>query len=77
MFTKEEQRHGLMYGVGRNLLQLVTIRQFPPADKSLPPLNKSKWWIPTATKVRLSTISTASTASTIANVYIIYESMIL
>ena len=35
----------------RNLLQLVTIRQFPPADKSLPPLNKSKWWIPTATKV--------------------------
>ena len=35
----------------RNLLQLITIRQFPPADKSLPPLNKSKWWIPTATKV--------------------------
>ena len=35
----------------RHLLQLVTIRQFPPADKSLPPLNKSKWWIPTATKV--------------------------
>ena len=62
----------------RNLLQLVTIRQFPPADKSLPPLNKSKWWIPTATKVRLytiSTISTASTASTIANVYIFYESI--
>ena len=70
----EEQRHDNMYGVGRNLLQLVTIRQFPPADKSLPPLNKSKWWIPTATKVRLSTISTASG---IANVYIIYESMIL
>ena len=47
-----EHRHGLIYdGVGRNLLQLVTIRQFPPADKSLPPLNKSKWWIPTATKV--------------------------
>ena len=39
----------------RNLLQLITIRQFPPADKSLPPLNKSKWWIPTATKVTLST----------------------
>ncbi|XP_023332612.1 probable E3 ubiquitin-protein ligase HECTD2 [Eurytemora carolleeae] len=35
----------------RNLLQLITIRQFPPADKSLPPLAKSKWWIPTATKV--------------------------
>ena len=68
----KEQR--LMYGVGRNLLQLVTIRQFPPADKSLPPLNKSKWWIPTATKVRLSTISTTST---IPDVYIIYESMIL
>ena len=35
----------------RNLVQLITIRQFPPADKSLPPLGKSKWWIPTATKV--------------------------
>jgi len=38
-------------GIVRNLLQLITIRQFPPADKALPPLNKSKWWIPTATKV--------------------------
>ena len=27
--------------------QFITIRQFPPADKSLPPLNKSRWWIPT------------------------------
>ena len=35
----------------RSLLQFVTIRQFPPADKSLPPLSKSRWWIPTATKV--------------------------
>ena len=35
----------------RNLLQFVTIRQFPPADKSLPPLSKSRWWIPTSTKV--------------------------
>ena len=35
----------------RNLLQFVTIRQFPPVDKSLPPLSKSRWWIPTATKV--------------------------
>ena len=33
------------------LLQFITIRQFPPADKSLPPLSKSRWWIPTATKV--------------------------
>jgi E3 ubiquitin-protein ligase HECTD2 len=33
------------------VLQFVTIRQFPPADKSLPPLSKSRWWIPTATKV--------------------------
>ena len=39
--------------IRRHLLQLVTIRQFPPADKSLPPLNKSKWWIPTATKVSI------------------------
>ena len=31
--------------------QFITIRQFPPADKSLPPLSKSRWWIPTATKV--------------------------
>ena len=71
-----EHRHG----VARNLLQLVTIRQFPPADKSLPPLNKSKWWIPTATKVQaICNIYNipASTASTIANIYIIFESMIL
>ena len=48
-----------MFHIFRNLLQLITIRQFPPADKSLPPLNKSKWWIPTATKVRIiSTIVT-------------------
>ena len=33
------------------VLQFVTVRQFPPADKSLPPLSKSRWWIPTATKV--------------------------
>ena len=33
------------------IFQFITIRQFPPVDKSLPPLNKSRWWIPTATKV--------------------------
>jgi hypothetical protein len=34
----------------RHIIQFVTIRQFPPADKSLPPLSKSRWWIPTGTK---------------------------
>ncbi|CAG2064685.1 unnamed protein product [Timema podura] len=34
----------------RHLQQFITIRQFPPADKSLPPLSKSRWWIPMATK---------------------------
>ncbi|XP_072158067.1 probable E3 ubiquitin-protein ligase HECTD2, partial [Bemisia tabaci] len=38
-------------GVVRNILQFITIRQFPPADKSLPSLSKSRWWIPAATKV--------------------------
>ena len=44
---------GRLANLVRNLLQLITIRQFPPADKSLPPLSKSKWWIPTATKVQI------------------------
>ncbi|CAG0923279.1 unnamed protein product, partial [Notodromas monacha] len=35
----------------QHLLQFITVRQFPPADISLPPLGKSRWWIPTATKV--------------------------
>ena len=35
----------------RQLTQFVTIRQFPPADRSLPPLSKSKWWIPAAARV--------------------------
>jgi len=34
----------------RHVIQFITIRQFPPADKSLPPLSKSRWWIPTGTK---------------------------
>lgn len=34
----------------RHVMQFITIRQFPPADKSLPPLSKSRWWIPTGTK---------------------------
>ena len=37
--------------ISQVVLQFVTVRQFPPADKSLPPLSKSRWWIPTATKV--------------------------
>ncbi|KAK6635852.1 hypothetical protein RUM44_001106 [Polyplax serrata] len=35
----------------RHILQFITIRHFPPADKSLPPLGKCRWWIPTGTKV--------------------------
>jgi hypothetical protein len=34
----------------RHVIQFITIRQFPPADKSLPPLSKSRWWIATGTK---------------------------
>lgn len=41
----------------RQLTQFVTIRQFPPADRSLPPLSKSKWWIPAAARV-LALLST-------------------
>ncbi|CAL4096308.1 unnamed protein product [Meganyctiphanes norvegica] len=33
------------------LIQFITVRQFPPPDRSLPPLNRSKWWIATSTKV--------------------------
>ncbi|RXG71677.1 putative E3 ubiquitin-protein ligase HECTD2, partial [Armadillidium vulgare] len=33
------------------ITQFITVRQFPPPDRSLPPLSSSKWWIPSATKV--------------------------
>ncbi|CAG0888791.1 unnamed protein product [Darwinula stevensoni] len=35
----------------QHLLQFITVRRFPPADMSLPPMSKSKWWVPTATRV--------------------------
>ncbi|KAJ9584732.1 hypothetical protein L9F63_020937, partial [Diploptera punctata] len=47
----------------RHVMQFITIRQFPPADKSLPPLSKSRWWIPTATKT-LALINAANNSST-------------
>ncbi|GFG39371.1 hypothetical protein Cfor_08324 [Coptotermes formosanus] len=47
----------------RHIIQFVTIRQFPPADKSLPPLSKSRWWIPTGTKT-LALINAANNSST-------------
>ncbi|XP_069704563.1 probable E3 ubiquitin-protein ligase HECTD2 [Periplaneta americana] len=47
----------------RHVMQFITIRQFPPADKSLPPLSKSRWWIPTGTKT-LALINAANNSST-------------
>ncbi|PNF14691.1 putative E3 ubiquitin-protein ligase HECTD2 [Cryptotermes secundus] len=47
----------------RHVIQFITIRQFPPADKSLPPLSKSRWWIPTGTKT-LALINAANNSST-------------
>lgn len=32
-------------------MQFITVRQFSAGDKTLPPLHKSRWWIPTATKL--------------------------
>lgn len=34
----------------RYIMQFITLRQFSPNDKSLPPLAKTLWWIPSATK---------------------------
>ncbi|XP_073997880.1 probable E3 ubiquitin-protein ligase HECTD2 isoform X3 [Rhodnius prolixus] len=48
--------------VVRHIIQFITIRQFPPGDKSLPPLNKTRWWIPTATKT-LALINAANNAA--------------
>ncbi|KAK7075410.1 putative E3 ubiquitin-protein ligase HTD2, partial [Halocaridina rubra] len=45
--TLEVSRLRTMVGI---IIQFITVRQFPPPDRSLPPLSKSKWWIPTATK---------------------------
>ncbi|XP_021913778.1 probable E3 ubiquitin-protein ligase HECTD2 isoform X2 [Zootermopsis nevadensis] len=47
----------------RHVMQFITIRQFPPADKSLPPMSKSRWWIPTGTKT-LALINAANNSST-------------
>lgn len=36
----------------RRLLQFITIREFPPANGfKLPPATKSRWWIPSATRI--------------------------
>ncbi|OQR77391.1 putative E3 ubiquitin-protein ligase HECTD2-like [Tropilaelaps mercedesae] len=36
----------------KRLLQFITIREFPPANgHRLPSINKSRWWIPCATRV--------------------------
>lgn len=38
--------------VVKRLLQFITIREFPPANgHKLPSINKSRWWIPCATRV--------------------------
>ncbi|KAK8397421.1 hypothetical protein O3P69_004868 [Scylla paramamosain] len=44
----EVSRLRMLVGI---IIQFITVRQFPPPDRSLPPLSKSKWWIPTATRV--------------------------
>ncbi|XP_069157582.1 probable E3 ubiquitin-protein ligase HECTD2 [Procambarus clarkii] len=57
--TLEVSRLRMMVGI---IIQFLTVRQFPPPDRSLPPLSKSKWWIPTATKV-LAILYASNTAS--------------
>ncbi|XP_050546216.1 probable E3 ubiquitin-protein ligase HECTD2 isoform X2 [Daktulosphaira vitifoliae] len=34
----------------RYIMQFITLRQFSLGDKSLPPIGKTRWWIPSATK---------------------------
>ncbi|XP_063243529.1 probable E3 ubiquitin-protein ligase HECTD2 [Bacillus rossius redtenbacheri] len=46
----------------RHLQQFISIRQFPPSDRSLPPPGRSRWWIPTATKT-LALVNAANNAS--------------
>nr|XP_053648254.1 probable E3 ubiquitin-protein ligase HECTD2 [Cherax quadricarinatus] len=57
--TLEVSRLRMMVGI---IIQFLTVRQFPPPDRSLPPLSKSKWWIPTATKV-LAILYASNTSS--------------
>lgn len=36
----------------RRLIQFITIKEFPPSNGvKLPPPSKSRWWIPSATKI--------------------------
>ncbi|XP_042209377.1 probable E3 ubiquitin-protein ligase HECTD2 [Homarus americanus] len=57
--TLEVSRLRMMVGF---ITQFLSVRQFPPPDRSLPPLSKSKWWIPTATKV-LAILYASNTSS--------------
>jgi len=41
-------------------MQFITLRQFSPNDKSLPPSGKTLWWIPSAMK-NLAIISKLNT----------------
>nr|XP_042904341.1 probable E3 ubiquitin-protein ligase HECTD2 [Parasteatoda tepidariorum] len=44
----------------KRILQFITIREFPPANgHKLPSISKSRWWIPSATRV-LALINTAN-----------------
>ncbi|EEB18379.1 conserved hypothetical protein [Pediculus humanus corporis] len=46
----------------RHILQFITIRHFPPAEKRLPFMGKCKWWIPNAAKV-LALLNAANDSS--------------
>lgn len=35
----------------RNLLQFISIRQFPAGERGLPAPTRSRWWIPTAVRI--------------------------
>ncbi|XP_025209187.1 probable E3 ubiquitin-protein ligase HECTD2 [Melanaphis sacchari] len=47
----------------RYIMQFITLRQFSPNDKSLPPLGKTLWWIPSAMK-NLALINAANKLGT-------------
>ncbi|RWS26545.1 putative E3 ubiquitin-protein ligase HECTD2-like protein [Leptotrombidium deliense] len=58
----------------KRILQFITIREFPPANgHKLPSISKSRWWIPSATRV-LALLNTANGNANIINYIEFYNS---
>ncbi|RWS05224.1 putative E3 ubiquitin-protein ligase HECTD2-like protein, partial [Dinothrombium tinctorium] len=71
-FTQLEQTRFRF--IVKRILQFITIREFPPANgHKLPSISKSRWWIPSATRV-LALLNSANCESNLINYTEFYNS---